>query len=118
MDILRDILLVLHIIGFAGVFGGVLSQIAAAKRGEAKINGAILHSALLLLVTGLGLVGMFYMNDAGDLVNNMKIGVKSLILIVILALAIVGKVKKRTNGGMLALIGLLAVTNVVLAVVW
>lgn len=118
MEILRDILLILHILGFAGVIAGVLMQLPAVKQGAAKINGAILHSSILLFVTGIGLVGMFYARGLGDNVNNMKIGVKTAVLIVILVLAIVGKVKKRADAGLLGAIGGLAVLNVVLAVAW
>ena len=118
MDIVRDILLILHIIGFAGIVAGVLMQIPAIKQGTAKINGAILHSSILMLVTGLGLVGMAYARGFGDNIDNVKIGVKTAVLVVILVLAIVGKVKGKASGAMLGVIGGLAVVNVVLAVIW
>ena len=51
LEILRNVLLVLHIVGFAGIVGGVLMQMPKVKEGAAKINGAILHSSLLMLVT-------------------------------------------------------------------
>ena len=66
MEILRNVLLVLHIAGFAGIIGGVMMQMPKVKEGAAKINGAILHGSLLMLVTGLGLVGMFYASGNGD----------------------------------------------------
>ena len=118
MDIVRDILLILHIIGFAGIFAGVLMQLPAIKQGTAKINGAVLHSSILMLITGLALVGMAYARGFGDNVDNAKIGVKSAVLIVILVLAIVGKVRGKASGATLGIIGGLAVLNVVLAVVW
>lgn len=118
MEILRDILLILHILGFAGIIAGVLMQLPAVKEGAAKINGAILHSSILMLITGLALVGVAYGRGLGEFVDNAKIGVKSAVLIVILVLAIIGKVKKRASGGLLGAIGGLAVLNVILAVVW
>ncbi|XPP26448.1 MAG: hypothetical protein ACNYNX_12680 [Leucobacter sp.] len=118
MEILRNVLLILHILGFAGIIAGVLMQLPAVKQGAAKINGAILHSSILMLVTGLALVGVAYGRGFGDEVDNAKIGVKSLVLIVILVLAIVGKVKKRAGAGLLGAIGGLAVLNVILAVAW
>lgn len=118
MDILRDVLLILHIIGFAGIIAGVLMQLPAVKQGTAKINGAILHSSLLMLVTGLGLVGMAYARGLGEFVDNGKIGVKSAVLVVILVLAIIGKRKGSASSGLLGAIGGLAVLNVILAVVW
>lgn len=118
MDILRDVLLILHILGFAGIIAGVVMQLPKVKDGAAKINGAILHSSILMLITGLGLVGMAYARGFGDNIDNMKIGIKSAVLIIILVLAIVGKVKKRASAGLLGAIGILAVLNVVLAIVW
>ncbi|NLA65958.1 MAG: hypothetical protein GX862_08595 [Leucobacter sp.] len=116
MEILRNILLVLHIVGFAGILGGVLMQMPKVKEGAAKINGAIMHSSWLMLVTGLGLVGMLYARDLEP--DNMKIGVKTLLLVVILVLALVNKMKERVSAGVLGAIGGLAVVNVVLAVMW
>jgi len=120
MVIVRDILLILHIIGFAGIIAGVMSQMPKVKEGAAKINGAILHSSLLMLVTGLALVGMLYARDIQP--NNMKIGIKTLVLVVILVLAIVGKVRGKkgapVSAGVLGAIGGLAVLNVILAVAW
>lgn len=120
MEIVRDILLILHIIGFAGILVGVVGQMPRVKEGAAKINGAILHSSLLMLVTGLGLVGMAYAR--GFEPNNMKIGTKTIVLVAILVLAIVGKVRGRkdlaVSGGLLGAIGGLAVLNVILAVAW
>lgn len=116
MEILRNVLVVLHIIGFAGILAGVMMQMPKVKEGAAKINGAILHSSLLMLVTGLGLVGMMYARDLEP--NNMKIGVKTLVLIVMLVLALVNKKKQNVSAAVLGSIGGLAVLNVILAVFW
>lgn len=116
MEILRNVLLVLHIAGFAGIIGGVMMQMPKVKEGAAKINGAILHGSLLMLVTGLGLVGMFYARDMEP--NNAKIGVKTLVLIVMLVLALVNKKKANVSTGTLGAIGGLALLNMVLAVMW
>ncbi|MDI6023230.1 hypothetical protein QBL02_06695 [Leucobacter sp. UT-8R-CII-1-4] len=116
MEILRNVLVVLHIIGFAGILAGVMMQMPKVKEGAAKINGAILHSSLLMLVTGLGLVGMMYARDLEP--NNMKIGVKTLVLIVMLVLALVNKKKQSVSPAVLGSIGGLAVLNVILAVFW
>ena len=50
MEISRDLLLILHFIAMAGLLGGLLAS-------QSKLNKGVLHSALLALVTGLGLVG-------------------------------------------------------------
>lgn len=116
MEILRGILLILHIVGFAGIVAGVLMQLPALKQGTAKINGAILHSSWLMLVTGLGLVGMLYARGLEP--DNAKIAVKTLVLVAILVLAIVGKRKGSASSGLIWTIGGLAVLNVALAVLW
>ena len=48
MEISRDLLLILHFIAMAGLLGGLLAS-------QSKLNKGVLHSALLALVTGLGL---------------------------------------------------------------
>ena len=118
MEILRNILLVLHFAGFAGIVGGVMMQMPKVKEGAAKINGAILHSSLLQLVTGLALVGMAYGMGNGDHVNNAKIGVKTVVLIAIVVIAIVFKKKQSIGAGVFGAIGGLALLNMVLAVMW
>ena len=116
MEIVRNILLILHIIGFAGVAGSAIAQLPKVKEGTAQISGGILHSSWLLLLTGLGLVGMMYARDLEP--NNMKIGVKTLVLVAIIVVALVNKKKASVSGGVLgALLGL-SVVNVALAVAW
>lgn len=118
MEILRNVLIVLHIAGFAVIIGGMMMQLPKVKEGTAKITGALLHGSLLMLVTGLGLVGMFYARGDGGDVNNAKIGVKTIVLIVMLVLALVNKKKPSVSAGVLGGIGGLAALNMVLAVMW
>lgn len=118
MEIVRNILLVLHIAGFAGIIGGVMMQMPRVKEGTAKINGAILHSSLLQLVTGLALVGMAYGMGNGDFVNNAKIGVKTVVVIAIVVIALVFKKKQNVSAGVFGAIGGLALLNMVIAVMW
>ncbi|MGJ0202935.1 hypothetical protein [Leucobacter sp. gxy201] len=116
MEILQGILVVLHIVGFALVFGGALGQLPNVKKGMARVQPFMLWGALLLLVTGLALVGMTY--ALGGQPNNMKIGVK---LIVLLALIghIFGVRKKESlsAGGLTAMAGM-ALVNASIAVLW
>ena len=116
MEILKNVLLVLHIIGFAGIVAGVMSQMPKVREGVAKINGAILHSSWLMLATGLGLVGMVY--AVGGQPNNAKIGVKLAMLVAILVIALINKRKPNVGMGVLGTIAGLSVLNVVLAVMW
>lgn len=116
MEIVRNILLILHIIGFAGVVAGTVAQLPKVKQGTARISGGILHSSWLLLLTGLGLVGMLYARDLEP--NNMKIGVKTLVLLSIIVVALVFRKKESVSGGVLGAILGLSVLNVALAVAW
>ena len=115
MDILRNILLVLHFVGLAAILGGVLAQTKAFRTG-AKIVSPILHGAYLQLLTGLLLVGLIEMGD-GEL-NNAKIGVKLVILVAITVIAFINRKKAAVATWVVPVIGLLTLANIVIAVVW
>ncbi|CAM5712427.1 hypothetical protein SMICM304S_00069 [Streptomyces microflavus] len=84
MDVLIHLFVGLHIIGIASLLGGFLTQMKAMGQGTARFVPAMLHGALTMLVTGAILVGL---NQADNQqVNNIKIGVKLALLIVILGL--------------------------------
>ncbi|MFA5607415.1 MAG: hypothetical protein WDA07_09530 [Leucobacter sp.] len=116
MEIVKGILVVLHIVGFGAVFGSTLAQLSSLKSGTARITPGIMHGAWLLLITGLLLVGSLYM--LGGEPNNMKIGVKTLVLIVMIVLILVNRKKQGVSGGVLGAIAGLSALNVVLAVLW
>ncbi|MFC5337777.1 hypothetical protein [Leucobacter denitrificans] len=116
MEILKGILLVLHIIGFGAVFGSTLAQLMNVKKGTAKVANGIMHGALLLLVTGLALVGMVY--ATGGSPDNAKIGVKLLVLIALFVVVLMNRKKEQASGGVLGAIAGLAALNVAIAVLW
>jgi hypothetical protein len=118
VEILRNILLVLHFVGLASLLGGVLVQVRSMRTGDARILPAILHGAYLQLLTGVALVGVI--QGAGlDDVDNIKIAVKLVVLLVITALAIVYRRRKtRTPQWVVPTIGALTLVNIVIAVVW
>ncbi|MFV0435594.1 MAG: hypothetical protein ACK5LO_16675 [Leucobacter sp.] len=116
MEIFNGILVVLLIVGFGLVFGGALAQLPAAKRGEGRVQPIVLWGVILLLVTGLALVGMMY--ALGGSPDNVKIAVK---LVVLLALAgHVFGIRKKTGvapAGFYVIAGL-ALLNALIAVLW
>ncbi|GAA1784790.1 hypothetical protein GCM10009768_12060 [Leucobacter iarius] len=116
MEILKSILVVLHIVCFGVVMGGALAQLPAVREGRAKISNGLLHGSLGLLVTGLALVGTIY--GLGGHPNNMKIGVKLIVLIGLIVLILVNRKKEKISGGVLGAIAGLATLNVALAVLW
>lgn len=112
MDTLYAIFIVIHMIGWAMVLGGVIVNMK-----EDKLNKGVLHGALTALVAGIVLVGLAEMGDGS--VNHMKIGIKLLVTLVVVALTMVGtrNPEKVTKGTMGAIAGL-TVVNIALAVMW
>ena len=117
MEILRNVLLVLHFVGLAALLGGVIAQVPALRARTGTINSAIFHGALTQLVTGILLVGVIEMADLDDL-NNTKIGVKLAVVIVIMVLAIMNRKKSKVANWALLTIGALTLLNICIAVFW
>ncbi len=113
METLRLVLLVLHILGFAALFGGLIVQV---RDPEKTVNSAMRDGAGTAFIAGLLLVGVLEAGD-GD-VNNAKIGVKFAVGLIILVLVMVNIRKPSIPQGLY--FGLLALTvlNVALAVFW
>jgi peptidoglycan/LPS O-acetylase OafA/YrhL len=116
MDVLIHLLVALHIIGIASLLGGFLTQLKAMGRGTARFVPAMLHGALTMLVTGAILVGL---NQAdGQHLDNVKIGVKLALLIVILGLVYVKRDDEKVDKRLFGLVGLLTTANIFIAVLW
>ncbi|MFD8199048.1 hypothetical protein [Streptomyces sp. NPDC059701] len=116
MDVLIHLFVGLHIVGIAALLGGFLTQMKAMRRGTARFTPAMLHGALTMLVTGAVLVGL---NQAQDYsVDNVKIGVKLAVLIVILGLVYVKRDDEKVDKPLFGLVGLLTLVNIFIAVLW
>ncbi|PPS79508.1 hypothetical protein [Streptomyces sp. MH60] len=116
MDVLIHLFVGLHIIGIAALLGGFLTQMKAMGRDAARFTPAMLHGALTMLVTGAVLVGL---NQAQDYsVDNVKIGVKLAVLIVILGLVYVKRDDEKVDKPLFGLVGALTLVNVFIAVLW
>ncbi|GGX04629.1 hypothetical protein [Streptomyces chryseus] len=116
MDVLINVFVGLHIIGIAALLGGFLTQMKAMSAGTARFTPAMLHGALTMLVTGVALVGL---NQADDqTVNNLKIGVKLAILVVILGLVYVKRDEEKADKALFGAVGGLTVANIFIAVLW
>lgn len=112
MDIVRDLMLVLHFVGLASLLGGFLVQMKSRTK---RVEAAMFHGALTQLVTGLVLVGIAEAGDAD--VNHVKVGLKLGVLLAITALVLVGRRKESVSTGVWGAIGGLTLVNVVIAVV-
>jgi hypothetical protein len=123
MEIVRLLLVVLHILGLALIIGPFLAQ---ASRKAGFDTRLIQIGAIAQLVTGVLLVGV---REAGDLgVDHTKVGVKLVVAVVVLVAAILaGRKQKAAATGrgperaplpLLHAAGGLAIVNVFIAVLW
>lgn len=117
MDVIREILLFLHFLGLAALFGGLFVQVRAEQR---VVNNAVLHGVLTQLVTGLLLVGVI--EGTGGGIDNAWVGVKLAVAVVIAVLAVLGRRATALSAGLstgryLAMT-LLTVGNIAVAVFW
>ncbi|WP_199429668.1 hypothetical protein [Qaidamihabitans albus] len=116
MEIVYDALVVLHLLGMAGILSGVLIHYVA-KGGAAF--AAMLHSAILQVLTGLALTGIASADLVDSEVNNTKIAVKLVVAVAVLVLALVlYRRRDLANRGLVAAVGGLTVANVIIAVFW
>jgi hypothetical protein len=117
VEILKNVLVVLHFVGLASLLGGVLVQIRSFKTGTAVVLPAIMHGAWTQLVTGIALVGVIEMGDFYDS-NNAKVAVKLAVVVVIVAVGFLNRKNKRPAAWVVPAIGALALVNTVIAVFW
>ncbi|MEV0927637.1 hypothetical protein AB0I99_21345 [Streptomyces spongiicola] len=116
MDVLINVFVALHIIGIAALLGGFLTQMKAMGEGTARFTPGMLHGALTMLVTGVALVGL---NQAdGQPVNNLKVGVKLAVLVVVLALVYVKRDEEAVDKRAFGAVGTLTVVNILIATLW
>src|SRR5207237_1553660 len=103
-----------HLVGFALLLGGSVAQYLS---GKLRINAAMLGGAAIQVVTGLILAAPWGL-DPGEKLNNVKLGVKLVIALMILAMTSFSRKRADVNRGhFLAIIGLVLV-NAGIAVFW
>ncbi|MDM7854239.1 hypothetical protein [Cellulomonas alba] len=114
MRLAYDILLFLHLVGWAIVLGGTIVTLR-----EARLPKGALHGILTALVTGIAMVGLAQASDELRDPNNAKIAVKLVIALVVTGLIVYGtrRPEKVTRGLAGAILGL-TVVNVAVAAIW
>lgn len=116
MEFVRQLLLFIHFVGLASLLGGLLVQMKGPER---KIVPAVVHGALTQLVSGVLLVGVLQgLDDPAHPVDNAKIGVKLVIVLVITVLAWINRRKPTIPNGLYFLLLVLTLVNVGVAVFW
>lgn len=118
MHLLHQILVLVHLIGFASLFGGVLVQ---ARSVQPEVNLAMVHGAWTQLVTGVLLVGLLEAGldptVDGDL-NHVKLAVKLVITLAVVVLVAKNRKFATIPRGLWALIGAMTLLNASVAVLW
>jgi len=117
MNIVVTILIILHLIGMAYLFGSFLVGIKDTVKGQGRIVRGMLDGALLQLITGIALVGIYSAHLVPDEeVNNAGVGIKFIIALAIYVLALVFRKRAVAPSWVLWLIGSLTLVNIVLGV--
>lgn len=116
MEILRSVVVLVHLVGFATIFGAWVVEAV----GQRRIT-RIMHWGLgIALVAGLALSAPWGLDH--DL-NYAKIGIKLVVLVIIGGLLGAGAARARKSGGGVPAgifwpIGILTLLNAGLAVIW
>ena len=119
MQFTYNLFLVLHFIGISGLLGGLLAQIAVKPKQLPKF---VLHSAWLAFIAAIVMVGINQMMHSDDVtvqvLDHVKVAVKSTILILVLALGYLNIKKAALSNKAWGLMTLLTISNIVIAVFW
>ena len=117
MDIAYKLFLTLHFIALAGLLGGLLAQIPNKPK---KLQPFVLHSAWLILIVGIAMVGLnqeMHANDATvEVLDHVKIAIKSTVVIAILILGYMNIKKTVLSTKIWGVMTVLAVANIIVAV--
>ena len=118
MEILRHVVLFVHLIGFATLFGAWAVQAFGGKREFTRLMNA---GMAIAAVAGLILAAPWGLPDGAEM-NYAKIGTKLIILLIIGAFLGIGLAKQRKSGSippvLFWLVGVLTLVNAGIAVLW
>ena len=117
MEVLRSVVVLLHLVGFAVTFGAWVAEAAARRFVTTRLMD---YGLLVSLLTGIALAAPW---PAGAELNYPKIGVKLAILVVLGGVLGMGNARQRRTGNpvprpLFMSVGLLALTAAAVAVVW
>ena len=116
MEIVRLVLLLLHILGFAALIGGLLVQLREPAK---RVNSLMRDGSGTAVVAGILLVGVIEMGDFATADSfNAKVGLKLIIGIAILGLVMANLRKERISDALYWLVAALTVANLAVAIFW
>lgn len=118
MEILRHVVLLVHLVGFAILFGAWVVEAVSKRRGVTRLMD---WGLAIAAVAGLALAAPWGVPEGVEF-NYVKIGVKLVVLIVIGALLGIGAGRQRKSGSVPPVIfwsiGVLTLANAAIAVLW
>lgn len=118
METLRHIVLLVHLIGFAVLFGAWAVQAFGGKR---QVTTLMQIGISIAAVAGLALTAPWGLQD-GATMNYAKIGTKLVVLLIIGAFLGIGQARQKKAGGVPPVlfwgIGVLTLVNAGIAVLW
>ena len=117
MDLLRNVVVLLHVVGFAVTFGAWAAEASAKRFRTTRIMD---YGLLVSLLTGLALAAPW---PAGIELNYPKIAVKLVILVALGGLLGVGNARQRRTGNpvppsLFITVGVLSFLAAAIAVLW
>ena len=117
MEFAYNLFLVLHFVGLAGLLGGLLTQISNKPK---RLEKLVLHSAWLMFLAGVVMVGINQMMHADDptvaVLDHITVAIKSTVILLILAIGYLNIKKSVLSNKVWAIMSALASFNVVIAV--
>lgn len=115
MELIRHLLVLLHLIGFAALLGGCLVQFRSTAP---EVNAAMLHGAFTQLVSGAALVVLLELTPPSGDVNPIKIAVKAAVTVIITILVVANRRYASIPRGLWVALLILALGNAGVAVLW
>ncbi len=116
MNLGHQLLLLVHLVGFAALLGGCLVQFRALAP---EVNRTMLIGAWTQLVSGLGLATWAELTaDPTDPVNHAKLGVKLGVTLVVVLLVAKNRKFESIPRGLWGIITVLSLGNAAVAVLW
>jgi hypothetical protein len=117
MELLRDVVVLVHIVGFAVTFG---AWVAEAVAGRFQVTRSMDYGLVISLITGVALAAPW---PADVVLNYPKIGTKLVILVVLGGLLGMGSARQKRTGeavprGLFYAVGALSFAAAAIAVLW